>query len=228
MEFFDSSVSQVRDTFLSRVYGYMAGALAISAITAYSVASSLTFISYLYSSKLLLFGLMIAQVAVVVVLSAMLARLQFSTALALYIAYAVLTGITLSSIFLVYQLPSIFLTFGVTAGMFCVMALYGYFTKSDLSGMRNLLLMGLVGIILASLINMFVGSGPFDLVIAAAGVVIFTLMIAYDVQRIKWLRSAIVDQEMANKAAIIGALMLYLNFINLFLSLLRLLGRRRE
>jgi FtsH-binding integral membrane protein len=228
MDFFDSSVSQVRDTFLSRVYGYMAGALVISAVTAYSVASSPAFVSFLFSSRLLIFGLMLAQLAVVVVLSSMLARLQFGTALALYFAYAVLTGMTLSSIFLIYKIPSIFMTFSVTAGMFLIMAVYGYVTKSDLSGMRNLLMMGLIGIILASIVNMFVGSGPLDLIIAAAGVVIFTMMIAYDVQRIKWLRSAIVDQETANKAAIIGALMLYLDFINLFLSLLRLLGRRKE
>src|SRR5579872_5739943 len=185
---YEFSVSHSRDTFLSRVYGYMMGALVVSGVTAFAVASSPAFITYLFSSKLLLFGLMFAQLGIVIALSAMLARLEFGTALLLYFAYSVLTGITLSSIFLIYQMPSIVLTFAVTAGMFGTMALYGYFTKADLSGMGNILLMGLVGIIIASLINLFVQSESFNLFIAAAGVVIFTMLTAYDVQRIKNLR----------------------------------------
>ena len=228
MSRYESSVSHVRDTFLSRVYGYMTGALAVSAITAYSVASSPTFINYLFSSKLLLIGLMLAQLGLVVALSALLPSLQFSTALGLYFLYSVLTGITLSSVFLVYQIPSIVFVFAITAGMFGAMALYGYFTQSDLSGMGNLLLMGLVGIVLASLINLFVQSETFNLAIVYMSVVVFTLLTAYDVQRIKNLRYAITDYEMAQKAAIVGALMLYLDFINLFLSLLQILGKRRE
>jgi uncharacterized protein len=225
---YNSIVTQVRDTFLYRVYGYMAAGLGLSAVTAVAAASSPSFMTLLFSSKMLMFGLMLAQLAVVVVLTAMLNSLRFESALFAYALYAVLTGLTLSSIFVIYELPSIGFTFAVTAGMFGIMALYGYLTNSDLSGMRNLLMMGLVGIILASLINMFWRNESFDLVITCVGVVVFTLLTAYDVQRIKWMRSAIVDEEMAGKAAIIGALMLYLDFVNLFLMLLRLLGRRRD
>lgn len=225
---YNTIVTQARDTFLYRVYGYMAAGLAISAITAVAAASSPAFMTALFTSKMLMFGLMLAQLAVVVVLTAMLNSLSFGSALFAYGLYALLTGLTLSSIFVVYELPSIGMTFAVTAGMFGVMALYGYITQSDLSGMRNLLMMGLVGIILASLINMFWRNESFDLMITCVGVVVFTLLTAYDVQRIKWMRSAIIDEEMAGKAAIIGALMLYLDFVNLFLMLLRLLGRRRD
>jgi len=225
---YNSIVTQVRDTFLYRVYGYMAAGLAVSAATAVAAASSPAFMTALFTSKMLLYGLFIAQLAVVIVLTGMLNSMSYGSAVFAYGLYAVLTGLTLSSIFVIYELPSIGLTFAVTAGMFGVMAVYGYVTKSDLSGMRSILMMGLVGIIIASVINMFVRSETFDLTIACVGVVVFTLLTAYDVQRIKWIRSAIVDEEMAQKAAIIGALMLYLDFINLFLMLLRLLGRRRD
>jgi FtsH-binding integral membrane protein len=171
---------------------------------------------------------MFAQLGVVLTLSAALGKIKSGTATALFVLYSVLTGVTFSTLFVVFQLGSLALTFAVTAGMFGVMALYGYFTKSDLSGMGNIMLMGLIGLILASVINIFWQNSMFEMVISGIGVVIFTILTAVDVQRIKALSFEIVDQETSRKMAIMGALTLYLDFINLFLMLLNFLGRKRD
>jgi FtsH-binding integral membrane protein len=160
-------------------------------------------------------------------LAARVDRMQPSTAAGLFIAYSILNGLSLSAIFLVYELGSIFQVFLIAAGMYAAAATYGFVTKRDLSGMGSFLFMGLIGLILASLVNWFIGSSALDFAISVIGVLIFTGLTAYDMSRIK--EQAIVmyaGEGLAHKRAIVGALSLYLNFINLFLYLLRLLGSR--
>ncbi len=216
-----------------RVYAWMCLALAITATTAYFVSQSPTFINALFSgstgSNVLLIGLFVGQLALVIILSAMLNRMSFATAAFLFILYAATLGITLSSIFLVYTYTSIAATFLVTSGMFGAMALYGYFTKSDLSSMGSYLMMALIGIIIGGLVNMFLKNETFHFVISAIGVIVFTLLTAYDVQKIKNMSQEMLgDRETMAKVSIMGALMLYLDFVNLFLYLLQFMGRRKE
>ena len=149
-------------------------------------------------------------------------------AAALFILYAATLGVTLSSIFLVYTYTSIFATFLVTSVMFGAMAIYGYFTKADLSSMGSYLLMALVGLIIGGLVNMFLKNQTFQYMISAVGVLIFTLLTAYDVEKIKRMSQEMLgDRETMAKISILGALMLYLDFVNLFLYLLQFMGRRR-
>ncbi len=228
MAYHDTSIYFARTNLLPRVYGLMTGALALSAVTAFAIATSPNIMTFLIKNIWVMYMLMFAQLGVVIGLTAMLGRIQSGTAMALFVLYSVLTGITFSTLFVVFELGSLALTFAVTAGMFGIMALYGFLTKSDLSGMGNIMLMGLIGLILASVINIFWQNTMFEMVISGVGVVIFTILTAYDVQRIKALSYEIVDQETSRKMAIVGALTLYLDFINLFLMLLNFLGRRRE
>ncbi len=215
--------------FMYKVYGWMAAGLTITAGTAYYVFSNKAIFSYIFSSPLVVMGLFLAQIALVISLSAMVMRMSLTTAALVFLSYSVLTGVTLSSIFYVYQLESIYLAFGIAAGMFGVMALYGYFTKADLTGVGSLAGMGLIGIIIAMIINYFVGSAQMDYIISLIGVGVFTLLTAYDSQKIKQMGQALLGQgEVANKVALLGALNLYLDFINLFLFLLRLFGRQRK
>ncbi len=228
MAYHDTSVHFARTNLLPRVYGLMCGALLLSAVTAFAVATSPSIMTYLVSHTWVFYVLLFAQLGLVIGLSAMVNRMRASTALAMFIMYSLLTGITFSSLFVVFQLGSLALTFAITAGMFGTMALYGYFTKSDLSGMGNLLLMALVGLIIAGIVNIFLRNPMFNLVMSGIGVVIFCLLTAYDVQKIKALSYAIVDEETSKKIAVIGALTLYLDFINLFLYLLSFTGQRRQ
>ena len=215
--------------FMYKVYGWMAGALLLTAGTAYFVASSEYLVRLIFTNPFILFGLFIAQIGIVMYLSAFLTRMSYSTAIGSFLAYALLNGVTLSAIFLVYTYTSIAMAFFISAGMFGVMALYGYYTRSDLTSIGNLATMGLVGIIIAMLINMFLQNPMIDYVVSLIGVAVFTLLIAYDSQKIKHLAYTLLGQgETASKVAIIGALSLYLDFINLFLFILRLLGKRRE
>ncbi len=215
--------------FLYKVYAWMAGALLLTAGTAYYVASSPYFIEKLFTSPFLLFALFMGQIGLVIYLSGFLTRMSYSTAVVSFLTYALLNGVTLSSIFLVYTFTSIYQAFFISAGMFGVMALYGYYTHADLSSVGNLARMGLLGIILAMLVNIFLQSPTVDYVVSLIGVAVFTLLIAYDSQKIKQLGYTLLGQgETAAKVAILGALSLYLDFINLFLFILRLLGRRRE
>lgn len=223
-----SSVHFARTNLLPRVYGLMCGALLLSAVTAFAVATSPSMVAYLFSHKWVFYGLLFAQLGVVIALSAMINRMGSGTALAMFVLYSLLTGVTFSSLFVLFTLGSLGLTFVITAGMFGTMALYGYFTKSDLSTMGNLLLMALIGLIIAGIVNIFWQNPMFNMVISGLGVIVFTMLTAYDVQRIKALSYAIVDEETSRKFAIIGALTLYLDFINLFLYLLSFTGQRRQ
>ena len=215
--------------FMYKVYGWMGAGLALTAGTAYYIFSNKVLFAKIFSSPLILGGLFIAQIAMVIALSAFVTKMSISTAIATFVGYSVLTGVTLSSIFAVYKIQSIYLAFGVAAAMFGTMALYGYVTKDDLTGVGSIARMGLFGIIIAMLINMFLGSSEMEYIISLVGVGVFTLLTAYDSQKIKQMGHSLIGQgERADKVALLGALTLYLDFINLFLFLLRLFGQRRD
>lgn len=216
-------------SFMQKVYGWMALALGVTATVAYTVASTPAFVNAIYKTPMLFLVLALAQIGLVIWLSAGLHKMSTGTAMVVYLAYSALSGVTLSSIFLVYELPSIGLTFFVTAGMFAAMAIYGYVTKSDLSSLGGFLTMGIIGLILANIVNIFVGSESFSLVTAAFGVMIFTLFTAYDVQMIKRMgNQMLMDGQDMFKVSLFGALKLYLDFVNLFLYLLRFFGQQRR
>jgi FtsH-binding integral membrane protein len=215
--------------FMYRVYGWMSIALAISAGVAYYIATQPAIYTKLFTNNWLLFGIILGQFALVVALSAFIMRMSYETAIILFMLYAAALGITLSSIFLVYKISSIYLTFAVTAGMFGIMSLYGYFTKTDLTTVRNLSTMALIGIIIGFLVNMFLQNEMMDYILSGIGVLVFTALTAADTQKIKQMAYQLLgtDQTM-KKVSILGAMMLYLDFINLFLLLLRFMGQRKE
>ena len=215
------------NSFLKSVYPWMACGLAITAGVAYYVASTPALVNYIYSSRFMAFGLMIAQLLLVLTLSIGINKLSFPAAAGIFLGYSALTGLTLSAIFLVFSLPSIAISLVVAASMFLAMALYGYFTDADLSSMGSFLLMGLIGLIIAGLVNMFFQSSAFEYVISGIGVIVFALLTAYDVQKLK-VMSYQLSGEVKSKFSIIGALTLYLDFINLFLYLLRFMGQKRN
>lgn len=215
--------------FLAKVFNWMAIGLGLTGVVAYLTASS-GIAMQIVSSPLLMI-LVLAELGMVFFLSARVDKLQASTATGLFIGYAVLNGVTLSTIFLAYTRSSIAGTFFITAAMFGAMAIYGLVTKRDLSGFGSFLFMGLIGILVASLVNMFFQSSAMSWVISMVGVLVFTGLTAYDVQRIKSIgEQGIMTQgeEMIKKGSIMGALALYLDFINLFLMMLRLFGGSRD
>ena len=211
--------------FLRGVYGWMAAGLAITALVAYFVASS-NWIGLLATHRWLLFALFIAQIGVVITLSAGASRIAPGAATALFLGYSALTGVTLSLILLVYTRESIASTFVITAGMFGAMALYGTTTPRSLAGWGSFLFMGLIGVILASVVGFFWQNDALQFLIGFAGVIVFTGLTAYDAQRLKAMALAVPDAQLGSYT-IVGALSLYLNFVNLFLSLLRFTGGRR-
>lgn len=213
---------------MRKVYVWMAMALAITAITAYGVASSPALTSLIFGNKLIFFGLIIAELVLVFWVSARIEKLSLTKATLMFIVYSVLNGATLATIFFAYSPEIITKTFFVTAGTFGAMAVYGYFTKSDLSSWGKLLIMAVIGLIIAGMVNIFLRSSLMDLVVSVIGVLIFVGLTAYDSQKIKRMLMMQADMgETAQKVALMGALSLYLDFINLFLYLLRLFGRER-
>lgn len=211
------------------VYLWMSMALVITGLTALVVAGTPSILSAIFGSKFLFYGLLIAEVALVWYMSARINTLSFMTATTIFIIYSILNGITLSFIFLVYTTDSIASTFFVTAGTFGAMSLFGYLTKKDLTSMGSFLFMALIGLIIASVVNLFLHNEVMYWIITYAGVLIFVGLTAYDTQKIKRLLQAHGTEvnETTQKIALMGALTLYLDFINLFLYLLRLLGNRR-
>ena len=222
-----------------RVYNYMTGALALTGIVAYVVANSPPLLNAFYretmtsggvalSPTILGWVVMLAPVAMVFFLSFRIMQMSQAAAQATFWTYAALTGASLASILIVYTGASVALTFFVTAATFGAMSLYGYTTKRDLTGFGNFLFMGLIGILLASLANFFFKSPAMSFVISVLGVLIFTGLTAWDTQKIKNTYYAVGgDTAVAGKAAIMGALALYLDFLNIFLFLLRFMGNRR-
>jgi len=229
MQYVEFSLEERISTFIYRVFGFMAVALAITAGTAYYVSTVPSLYTRLLDQPMTLFVILLVQILLVVVLSLFITKLPFIVAALIFLAYAVSLGYTLSVIFLAYTQTSIFATFLTTATMFGAMALYGYFTKTDLSTIGNMATMALFGLIIGMLVNLWLRSSMFEYVMSAIGVVIFTLLTAYDVQKIKQLGQQLIAQrEAMNKVAILGALTLYLDFINLFLFLLRFMGQKKE
>ena len=213
-----------------QVYLWMAMALAITGMMALLVAGSPTMLSLIFSSKLTFFALIIAEIALVWYLSARIERLSFTTATLMFIVYSLLNGAMLSSIFILYTATSIASTFFVTAGTFGVMCVYGYLTKRDLTSIGNICLMAVIGLIIAGLVNLFLQSSMMSLIISGIGVLVFVGLTAYDSQKIKQLllQEGMEVNDSTKKIALLGSLTLYLDFINLFLYLLRFLGDRRN
>ena len=222
------SMSQAFPVLMRKVYVWMTLALVITGVTAYGVANSPGVISAIYSNQAVMWGLIIAELALVIGISAAINKLSLTTATLLFVLYSAVNGVVLSSIFLIYTASSIASVFFITAGTFAVMAFIGYTTKTDLTSLGKILLMALIGLIIASLVNVFfVKSTGFDLIISYVGVLIFVGLTAYDSQKIKQMLLMAPDAgEGAQKLALLGALSLYLDFINLFLYLLRILGKR--
>lgn len=214
----------VSRTFLNRVYALMAAGLGITAVTALSMASSPTLLKLFFGNPVLFFGALIAELALVGVFSVRVARASVATSTGMLLAYSVLNGITMSSIFMRYTGTSIFGTFIVAAGMFGGLSLYGAATKKDLSSWGSFGMMGLWGIILAGIVNIFLGSSMMGFVISIAGVATFVALTAYDTQKILALQDVGASEDDQTRLALSGALTLYLDFVNLFLFLLRLLG----
>jgi len=222
--------AQIRvNQFIRSVYNWMGGGLALTGIIAYFVSNSPQILEFLFVNQFVLFGLLIAELAIVFTLSARIGKMQASTATAMFLVYAGLNGLTLAPIFLIYTRSSIVSTFFVCAATFGAASLFGMSTKRDLTSMGNFMFMGLIGIIIATLVNFFIRSSAMTMVISYIGVIVFVGLTAYDTQYIKSMalsQPAEVDSGMVRKGAIFGALKLYLDFINLFLMLLRILGNR--
>ena len=213
--------------FLRKVYGWMFVGLGVTATVALGVASSPGIVQALVQNQLLFWGLVIGELGLVFYLSARVEKIAPATASGLFLLYSALNGVTLSLILLLYTGTSIATTFAVTAGMFGALALYGTTTKRSLAGVGQFMFMGLIGLILASIVGVFVKSDGLQFVISVVGVLVFTGLTAYDAQRLKAMALAVPEGRIGSYA-VVGALALYLDFINLFLFLLRFLGGRRD
>ncbi|TFG47077.1 MAG: Bax inhibitor-1/YccA family protein [Gemmatimonadales bacterium] len=225
---FVSDVDSARiATFLRGVYWWMFGGLAVTAVVALAVASSPAAIGTLVTNKILFFGVIIAELVLVVYLSARVDKMAPATAGILFLAYSALNGVTFALILLVYTGGSVANAFFITAGMFGALAVYGSVTKRDLSAMGRFMFMGLIGLVLASVVGIFWQNDAMQFVMGVVGVLVFSGLIAYDTQRLRAMALQ-VSGEQAGSYAIVGALSLYLDFINLFLSLLRIFGNRRN
>lgn len=222
------AMSTAFPTLLRKVYVWMTLALVITGVAAYGVATSPGLMMTIATNKILLWGLLIAELALVFGVSAAINRLSLTTATLMFVLYSVINGVTLSFLFAIYTASSIANVFLITAGTFAAMAILGYVTKTDLSSLGKILMMALIGMIIATLVNVFfVKSSGFDLIISYVGVLIFVGLTAYDSQKIKNMLMTAEDAgEGYQKLALLGALTLYLDFINLFIYLLRILGKR--
>lgn len=213
--------------FITKVYNWMALALFITGLVSYFVASSPEMINIIIGSKFVFYGLLIGELLLVIYLTRSIDKLSQNMVIAGFLLYAVLNGLTMSFIFMIYTSNSIATTFYVTAGTFGAMSLYGYYTKKDLTSLGNMAMMGLIGIIVASIVNMFLQNDMMSWIITYLGVAIFVGLTAYDTQKLKNLGSqGFVNDESMEKMSIMGALTLYLDFINMFLFLLRIFGNR--
>lgn len=222
------TVAEQVNAVMKKVYVRMFVGLLISAFVAMGIASSPAALMFIYGNKLVYFGMFIVMIIMAFTLPMKLNSMSTGTCLGLFCLFAALMGASLSGIFIVYDLGSITYTFFITAGMFGVMSVYGYFTKSSLAKMGSFLMMALFGLIICSLVNMFVASSTLDWIISIAGVLIFTGLTAWDTQQIKQMASANLAPQLTDKLATMGALNLYLDFINLFIYLLRFLGASRD
>ena len=214
---------------MRKVYTWMTLALVITGVTAWGVAHSPAILQMIMTNKILFFGILIGELALVWGVSAAINRLSLTTATLLFVLYSVLNGVTMSFIFLAYTYESVASVFLITAGTFAAMAFFGYFTKTDLSSIGRILFMALIGLIIATIVNIFLKSSGFGMILNYLGVLIFVGLTAWDTQKIKQMLSMAEDTgETAQKVALMGALSLYLDFINLFIHLLRIMGNSRN
>lgn len=221
-------VKSIQIGFINKVYGWMALALAITGFVALRTASSEVMLNLVAGNQIIFFGIILAELGLVVWLSGSINHMNASKAIGLFLLYSALNGLTFSILFVVYTAASIASTFFITAGTFGVMSAYGYFTKTDLSSWGNILFMGLIGIIIASVVNIFWHNETLYWGITYIGVLVFVGLTAYDTQKIKKMSLEMdVNSEEGSKGAIMGALALYLDFINLFIMLLRIFGNRK-
>lgn len=223
------SASRGLQAYMAQVYGWMTCGLLLTAFVSWYAARTPAIMELVFANRITFFGLIIVQLGLVFFLSGMVHRLSGAVATGLFMLYSALTGLTMASIFLVYTNSSIASTFFITAGMFGAMSFYGYTTKRDLSRFGSLLFMALIGIVLASLVNFWLKSPALMWAITYIGVVVFVGLTAYDTQKLKNIGEQIDarDTEILRRYSIMGALTLYLDFINLFLMLLRIFGNRR-
>lgn len=214
---------------MRKVYMWMTMALAITGITAYYVAHSETLLTAIFTNQAVFWVLVIAELGLVIGLSAAINKLSLTTATLMFVLYSLINGATMSFIFLAYTASSVTNVFLITAGTFAAMAAFGYFTKVDLTSMGKILMMALIGIIIATIVNIFTKSEGLTVILNYVGVLVFVGLTAYDSQKIKLMLQMAPDaSEGSQKIALLGALSLYLDFINLFLYLLRLFGSRRD
>ena len=214
---------------MRKVYLWMTLALVITGFTAYYVASSESLMMALFSNQIIFWGLVIGELVLVFSLSAAINKLSLTTATLMFVLYSVVNGATLSFIFILYTTASITNVFLITAATFAVMAFFGYFTKTDLTSWGKILMMALIGIIIATIVNIFTKSEGLAVILNYLGVLVFVGLTAYDSQKIKQMLMQAPDAgEGAQKVALLGALSLYLDFINLFIYLLRILGSKRD
>ena len=220
-------VSEAFPILMRKVYVWMTLALVITGFTAYGVATSPGILQAIFSNQILFWGLIIAEFALVIGVSAAINKLSLTTATLMFILYSVINGATLSIILLAYTMSSVATVFFITAGTFAVMALVGYTTKTDLTSIGKIVFMALIGLIIATIVNIFVKSTGLTLILNYVGVLVFVGLTAYDSQKIKQMLMQAPDAgEGAQKLALLGALSLYLDFINLFIYLLRIFGKR--
>ncbi len=213
---------------MKRVYVRMFIGLLVSAFCALGVASSQTALAFLFGNQLVFWGMLIAMIAMAFIIPARLQKMSSGAVLGCFVLYSALMGCWLAPLFLVYRLGTIVYTLFITAGTFGAMSVYGYFTKSDLSKMGTYLMMALFGLLIAIVVNIFWANSTMEWIISIAGVLIFTGLTAWDTQQVKRMAAANLEPSMADKLATMGAMNLYLDFINLFIFLLRILGGNRD
>ena len=225
-----SGVSSVASVYMRHVYQWMTAGLAVTTVVAYGVAGTPAIRDAILGNSLVMIVLVLAQLGLVIALSAAINKLSSGAATGLFLLYSALTGAMLSSIFVVYPIASIGTAFLVTTGTFLAMSIYGTVTKRDLTGFGNFLFMGLIGIIIAMVVNIFLKSSMMNFVVSCLGVLIFTGLTAYDTQKLRRFGEAapLEDGTAIRRGAILGALTLYLDFINIFLMLLQLFGGNRD
>ncbi|MBQ2554400.1 MAG: Bax inhibitor-1/YccA family protein [Prevotella sp.] len=225
----EREVSLAFPALFRKVYVWMTMALAITGLTAYVVINSESILFSLYSTPAIMWVMIIAELALVFFISSRIQKISITTATILFVLYAVINGLTLAPILLIYTGASVAKVFFITAGTFAAMAFYGYTTKSDLSKMGKIAIMALIGVIIATVVNLFMHSSTLDMIICYGGVLIFVGLTAWDTQKIKnMLAQCDEPNEQAQKIALLGSLSLYLDFINLFIYLLRILGTSRD
>lgn len=227
---FESEVEarQGLNVYISKVFSWMFLGLAFTALIAFAVSNSYAVMMFLVQNIFLFYGILIGEVILAAVLSHRILKMRFGTAFSLFMLYAAMNGVTFAFIFIAYSQESIWSTFLITAVTFGVMALYGRLTKTDLTQFRSILFMGLIGVVVLSIVNIFLNSSSLEWIISIVGLFVFLGLTAYDTQKLKDYYYITGNQpELRRKLGVLGALALYLDFINLFLKLLRLFGRKR-